>query len=262
MAVTWPTGTPAADTEIAVRKIGVHDLRVALRQGWADFREKRGDLLFLGLIYPAIGVVAAVAMQRPDWLPLLFPFAAVLSLMGPAVASGYYEIARRREAGEANDWRSAFDIFRNPAFETIIQLGGLLAVISLLWLGAAWLIHSATLGAPETTVGAFLSAVFGTRQGWTMILIGNVVGLAFAAVVLAISAFSFPMLVDRNVDLGTAIGTSVRAVTANAGTMALWGVTVVALLGLGALPAFIGLAVVLPVLGYATWHLYARTIVR
>ena len=107
-----------------------------------------------------------------------------------------------------------------------------------------------------------LSLVFGTPAGWALILIGNLVGLAFAALVLTLSVVSMPMLVDCDVDARTAIDTSIRAVMANKGPMFRWGLIVAALLVLGSIPAFVGLAVVLPVLGYSTWHLYAHTVVR
>ena len=104
--------------------------------------------------------------------------------------------------------------------------------------------------------------MFGTPEGWALIVIGNLVGLAFAALVLTLSVVSMPMLVDCDVDARTALDTSVRAVMMNKGPMARWGLIVAALLVLGSIPAFVGLAVVLPVLGYATWHLYAHTVVR
>jgi uncharacterized membrane protein len=122
-------------------------------------------------------------------------------------------------------------------------------------------IYVFTLGPePPPSVAAFLSEVFTTGAGWAMIAIGIGVGFLFAALVLAISVVSFPMLLDRNVGIGTAVSTSMRTVAANPGIMALWGLIVAGGLVLGSLPLFVGLVVVLPVLGHATWHLY-RTVV-
>ena len=114
----------------------------------------------------------------------------------------------------------------------------------------------------QITLPDFLSHLFTTREGWSLILLGNLVGAGFAIVVLALSVVTFPMLVDRQVDVTTAFGMSLRAFAANWKSLIGWGVIVGALLVLGAIPAFIGLAVVLPVLGYATWHLYTRMIPR
>jgi uncharacterized membrane protein len=139
-------------------------------------------------------------------------------------------------------------------------------LLFLAWLVAAWFIYMATLGTIEPagpwSFGRFMGAVFTTPQGLEMAVIGNLVGLCFAAVVLALSVVSFPMLIDREVTLEMAMRTSIRVTITNPGPIAAWGVIVVFLLVLGSIPAFVGLAVVLPVLGYATWHLYRCTVAR
>jgi uncharacterized membrane protein len=223
----------------------------------------RGDLLFLGLIYMAVGVIASAVILRNQLAPLVFPLAASLTLMGPAVASGFYELSRRRELGLETSWWHFFDIFRGPRVGALTILTAVLAAMVVAWMACAWLIYSATLdAAPTVSTADFLSRLFTTPQGWTMIIVGNLTGLAFAAAAFVISVVSFPMLVDRTVGPVTAIETSVRAVRRNPGTMAVWGLTVAGLLFLGSLPLFAGLAVVLPVLGYASWRLYGRVIGR
>jgi uncharacterized membrane protein len=111
-------------------------------------------------------------------------------------------------------------------------------------------------------LGDFVARLFTTRDGWTLILLGNLAGAGFALLVLALSIVTFPMLVDRQTDAFTAMGVSLRAFAANWRVLLGWGVMVGALLVLGSIPAFVGLAVVLPVLGYATWHLYTRIVPR
>ena len=144
----------------------------------------------------------------------------------------------------------------------IAGLGLLLIAIFLLWLTAAAVIYGLTLGPkPPVSFGAFAHDVFATRAGWAMIVIGIGVGFLFALVVLAISVVSFPLLLDRDVKMETAIWTSVQAVRANPGPMAAWGFIVAAGLVIGSVPALLGLVIVLPVLGHATWHLY-RQLVR
>ncbi len=263
MAIVHPNDMSSAKDEFAVRKIDLHDLRIALTQGWEDFLAKRGDLVFIGFIYAVVVFVAAVYALSASVLPLLFPMAAGLVLLGPAVASGFYELARRRELGMDARWRHFFDVVRSPAAPSLLTLAGILAALFVLWIATAWGIFTVTMG-PQSFASprAFLHAVLTTREGWEMIVIGNLVGLGFAILTLAISIISFPMLVDKPVGWDVAVRTSLRLAWENPVAAAAWGLIVVGLLVLGSLPALLGLAVVLPVLGYATWHLYTRAVVR
>jgi uncharacterized membrane protein len=154
-------------------------------------------------------------------------------------------------------------VVRAPAFGAILVLGLVLLAIFLLWLAAAYGIYQATLGPePPVSVGAFLRDVFTTGPGWTLIVVGVGVGLLFALVVLTISVISFPLLLDRDVGLYKAVATSVRAVMANPGPMAAWGLIVAGGLVIGSIPLFLGLIIVMPVLGHATWHLYRKLVPR
>jgi uncharacterized membrane protein len=252
----------AAASEPQVRHIGSPELREALRRGVDDFLAIPTQLVFLGLIYPLVGLVAARAAWGGNILPLLYPMVAGLSLMGPLAALGLTELSRRRERGEPVSWIHAFSVLRSPALGAIIGLGLLLTVIFLAWLVAAQLVYAATLGPePPASLGSLLRDVLDTSEGWQLLLIGNLVGFCFALLVLLLTVVSFPLLLDRGVSLGTAIRTSVRACLANPGPMAIWGLIVAALLLLGCIPLFVGLAVVMPVLGHATWHLYRQVVV-
>ena len=255
--------TPDKGTAVGIRRITTADLDWSLREGWSDFQEKRGDLIFVALLYPAIGLIASAFALNDAALPLVFPFAAGLSIFGPAAASGFYELARRREAGLESSWRHFFDPMRGKKGSTILMLTIGLGVLFLLWLGTAYAIYAVTMG-PDfpTGVGNFMRRVLTTPGGWTLIILGNLAGAVFAVITLMTTLVSFPMAVDRDVDPGHAVETSLRAVSANPGAVAGWGLRVGILLVLGALPAFIGLAVVLPTLGYATWHLYTRMVER
>jgi uncharacterized membrane protein len=140
-------------------------------------------------------------------------------------------------------------------------LGLVLLAIFLLWLLAANVIYQITLGPePPISIVAFARDLFTTNAGWTMILVGVGVGFLFALLVLAISVVSFPLLLDRDVGLDRAVWTSIRAVAANPGPMAVWGLIVAAGLAIGSIPAFLGLIIVVPVLGHATWHLYRKVV--
>jgi uncharacterized membrane protein len=133
--------------------------------------------------------------------------------------------------------------------------------IFLFWLVAAEAIYEATLGPePPVSIGSFVRDVFTTSAGWTLIVAGCGVGFLFAVLVLVISIVSFPLLLDRDVGLGTAVWTSVRVVIANPGPMAAWGLIVAGGLLIGSIPLFLGLIIVMPVLGHATWHLYREVV--
>jgi uncharacterized membrane protein len=247
--------------DVKIRKIRPRDLRAALAEGWADFTDKRGDILFIGVVYPIVGLLAsAVALDR-NLLPILYPLAAGLTILGPAVASGFYELARRRECGDDPTWRHFLDVVRSDSIVSFGALTVLLLAIFTIWLLTAEEIYAATLGPePPASVGTFIRDLFTTEEGLQLILFGNLAGLLFAVLTLTISVVSFPMIVDRHVSAITALETSVRAVWRNPGTMLLWGLIVAALLFIGSIPLFVGLMVVLPLLGYATWHLYRHTV--
>ena len=245
----------------AVRRITVADLKEVLAQGFADFAAYRSDVVFICLIYPLAGLVLAWFALQYDILPLVFPLAAGFALLGPVAAVGLYEISRRREQGGATSWMDALGVAPAPAFGAIFVLGLALLAIFLLWLGVAHTIYMATLGplAPAS-VGTFLEDVLTTAPGWAMIVLGVGVGFLFAVLVLTISVVSFPMLLDRDPGLVAAVSTSVRAVRMNPGPMAVWGLIVAGGLVIGSLPVLLGLIVVMPVLGHATWHLYRKLV--
>lgn len=244
-----------------VRRITVADLRVALTRGLDDFKANRSDVIFLCVIYPVVGLLLGRLASGYGLLPLLFPLASGFALVGPVAAIGLNELSRRREAGENVRWVDVFRVLLAPSIGSIALLAALLVGIFLLWLVAAQVIYAATLGPlPPVSMAAFAHAVLGTAAGRAMAAIGIFVGFLFALLVLAISVVSFPLLLDRDVGVDTAIWASVRAVAVNPGVMAVWGAIIVALLVIGSIPALVGLAVVMPVLGHASWHLYRRVI--
>jgi len=247
----------------AVRRIGAADLKDVLARGFGDFGANRTDVIFLCVFYPLVGLVLQRLAAGYEMLPLLFPLASGFALVGPVAAVGLYEMSRRREQGVNVGWIDAFGVVRSPSFGAIVLLGLLLTAIFVLWLLVAEAIYLVTLGPePPASIALFLCDVFTTGAGWVMIGVGVAVGFIFALLVLAISVVSFPLLLDRDVGLEAAVWTSVRAVVANPGPMAIWGLTVSGGLVIGSIPLFVGLVIVLPVLGHSTWHLYRKVVPR
>lgn len=253
----------AAGTDMPeIRTLTLQDLRVALRKGWADVMAFRSDVVFVCLLYPVIGGVLAVLAVQGNSLHMIFPTLSGFALAGPVAAVGLYEMSRRREQGAPTSWLAYLDVMKSPKFGGILILSLFHVVVFLVWIMSANLIFDATMG-PEAPVSAtvFVRDVFTTGSGWAMIVIGMAVGFAFSAAVLAISVVSFPLLLDRDVSLPTAVVTSVRVAMKNPVPIGVWGLIVAGSLAIGSLPALLGLVLVLPVLGHSTWHLYRRAVV-
>ncbi len=259
--VLTPSDNPAATMPV-IRRISIADLRDALWKGWQDFKVWPTHAVYLCIIYPIIGLILGGLSLGYSVLPLLFPLAAGFALLGPVAALIMYELSRRRERGEEPSISAALDVVRSPGFPAIVAIGLLLMGLFLLWLIIARELYQSLFGvyAAPDAVGSFLRQVFTTEAGWELIVYGNLIGFVFALVAFCLTVISFPMLLDRDVGAATALVTSVRAVLVNPVVMAIWGLIVAALLVLGSLPAFIGLAVVMPVLGHATWHLYRKLV--
>lgn len=255
-------GADAHPAQPAIRKITVADLLDALARGWADFSAMPSHALFLCLIYPVVAVFVAGLTMGYNILPLAYPIMAGFALVGPLAAIGLYEMSRRREAGLETDPSHAFDVLYSPSLPAIAALGLLLLAIFLTWIGIAQQIYISLFGyLPPASLPQFISTVLTTPEGWQLIMIGNAVGFVFAVLSFTLSVISFPLLLDRDVGLAAAITTSFRTIAKNPVTMIAWGLIVAGLLLLGSLPFFVGLAVVIPLLGHATWHLYRKVVV-
>jgi len=248
-------------TGYVVRKIGISDLTDALRLGWEDFKAIPTHAVVLCLVYPVLGLVIFRAVLGHSLLPLLFPLAAGFTLIGPFAGLGLYELSRRRERGEEPGAWDAMHVLRAPSFGAILELGVILLVLFGVWIATADVIYIATFGyEAAASIPDFATRVLTTPEGWTLIIVGCGVGFLFAVVALCISVVSFPLMLDRHATAIDAIRTSLQVVMMNPVPMAAWGVIVAVLLAIGSLPAFIGLCVVLPVLGHASWHLYRKVV--
>jgi uncharacterized membrane protein len=244
-----------------IRTISLSDLHQALRSGWEDFKAVPSHAILLCVIYPVVGLALARVVAGYAVLPLLFPLAAGFALLGPFAALGLYELSRRRERGETPSAWDAFDVLRSPSFGAMLGLGTLLLALFVTWVATAEAIYIAVFGYQgPASLSDFVDRIFTTPQGWWLIVVGCGVGFLFALVALCISVVSFPMMLDRQASAGEAMVTSLRVAAKNPLAIAAWGLIVAALLVVGSLPFFIGLAVVIPLLGHATWHLYRKAV--
>jgi uncharacterized membrane protein len=243
-----------------VRRITIADIIDALRRGLDDFWDKPSHYVFLCLIYPVVGVILITWSSGGNALQLIYPLATGFALLGPLAAIGLYEISRRRELNLDTSWTHALEVRNSPAIPAIVAVGVLLLGLFVAWLLTAQALFNWLYGADvPASITAFVADVLTTERGWTLIILGNLAGFLFAVVVLS-TVITFPLLLDRDVGAAAALQTSAQAMITNPIPILLWGLIVAVALFLGSLPLFVGLAIVIPVLGHSTWHLYRKVV--
>lgn len=244
-----------------IRTVTRHDIVEALAAGLRDFRAAPLYGLFFGAVYVAGGLSILACLSWLDMSYLAYPLAAGFAMIGPFVASGLYEVSRRRETGEP----LSFGIVLWSIWEQRRREMGWMAFVAIflliVWLYQVRLLIALFLGLRSfSTMAEFMTVLTSTPEGLMFLAVGHVVGALLAALAYTLTVVSFPLLVDRDHDFITAIITSFRAVAANPVVMLGWAACVVALMILASLPMFLGLVIVLPVLGHATWHIYRRVV--
>ncbi len=251
----------AVPTAASARPIVIADLFSSLKAGLADFAAAPAYGLFFGFFY-ALGGAALLGLawyfeQYVMVLPLIMGFA----LIGPFAAVGLYEVSRRLEAGLPLSFLIVLGAIRHQSSRQIMMLGVTLMVLLLFWVRVALLIYALNFGLkPVNPMTMGLDVMFGS-SAVTFLLTGTLIGAGFAFVAFAISVFSFPHLLAHEQDFISAIILSMKGVIMNLPVMLVWGVIVGVLLILAAAPLFLGLLVVLPILGHSTWHLYRKVVV-
>lgn len=244
-----------------VRNISFDDLKQCLRAGYDDFQARPISIPFQIAFYFLVALTIVLFASGQGMRYLAFPMVAGFNLLGPIIAIGFFAMSRLREQGQPMRWGSAFNFVHSWAFAPILALSIVIMVLYVAWLYVAEMIFFGVFGNnPPDTLAGILQVLFNTRSGASLIVYGNFVGLLFACAALAMSVVAFPLALDKPVTSFTALQVSIRAFAANSTMMFVWGLIVVACLAAGALLFFVGLAVALPVLGHATWHLYRKLI--
>ncbi|HEY6815064.1 MAG TPA: DUF2189 domain-containing protein [Croceibacterium sp.] len=228
-----------------------------LAAGWHDLKTHPGPSLAYGAIVAALSAAIVAGLSRLGLGSILFPALAGFLVFAPALATGLYEKSRALETGEPVTFRRM--LFPRPASGgQVLFTGALLCGLMLLWMRAAIIIYALFFGVNPipADLDAALDVLLTTDKGAAMLLVGSVVGALFAAFSLAVSAFSIPMMYDREVDALTAMGQSWALVWNNRRAMIVWGAIVLVLFALSLATALVGLVLVFPLLGHATWHAY------
>lgn len=248
---------PVAPVTVAC-DLKVSDLRAALAAGWDDFRAYPAFGLFFAAIYVVAGIFLYFALLAWGEIAWLVPAAAGFPLLAPFVAVGFYEVSRRREAGLPMNWGPILGALRGRGDEQILSMGVIVFVAFGFWLMLAHGIFAIFL--VESGAGSESLDLLRTGAGISMLAVGTIVGAVMALAFFSILVVSLPMLVDREVDFLTAIIVSLATVRSNTFVLLTWAVLIAASLFIAMVPLFLGLLVVLPVFGHATWHLYRRSI--
>jgi len=228
-----------------------------LRSGWFDLKSVNpGASLLYGLLVflLSIAIVTGLYLLKLDYV--MFPALAGFTVIGPALAIGLYEKSRRIQSNEPVTFRSLFFVHAKSKGQ-VIFVGVLLSLLILLWMRAAVLLYALFFGMrPFPGLGQIAQTLFTTGDGWGLLLVGSIVGGLFAAFAFAVSAFSFPILLNEKSDAFSAMGASIVLVSHNLPVMLAWGFIVMCLFAITVLTGFIGLIIVYPLLGHATWHAY------
>lgn len=254
MTVTHPPAAPE------INEVDMSDLRASLALGWQDFRRAPWLGAVFSLVYVLGGWLITWAMTAKGQLWWTLPASAGFPILGPFIACGFYEISRRLEAGEPLRAAEVFGVIFRQKDRQIPAIAAVIVVYFLFWNFLSHMIFALFLGnAVMTNVSSSL-AVFLSPQGLAMLAFGTLVGAGFATLLFCLTVVSLPMLLDREVDFVTAMLTSFALVRENPGVMLGWGALIAACLFLGMLPGFLGLFIVLPLFGHASWHLYRRAI--
>lgn len=241
-------------------QITVSDVQDALRLGLADFRASPSFGLFFAAIFTVIGLVIFLQLTVWDASIWVIPFAVGFPLVGPFLAMGLYEVSRRRETGLDLDWRAVLKVVIDERGRQTPFLVALTIFFYLFWVYIAHMIFALTFGLATITTIINSAGMLVTPEGLLMLAIGTVAGGALALVLFMVTVVSVPMILDRDIDVISAMIVSVQTFNANRGPLLVWGGIVGTLILVAMIPAFLGMLLVFPVLGHATWHLYRRAV--
>ncbi|MCV2870454.1 DUF2189 domain-containing protein [Defluviimonas sp. WL0002] len=252
--------TAGPDPLPEIRSAKMDDIADVLKAGWRDFLRTPLFGLFFSAVYVAGGMMLwrIYSAAGQEWW--IAPLAVGFPLIGPFAAVGLYEISRQLEAGAKPTWKAVLGVVFAQKDRQIPAMAAVIIVFFLFWVFVAHALFALFVGLRAFSGSMSLFEVFLQGSGPIMLLIGTVVGAAFSTVLFSISVVGLPLLLEREVDFVTAMIHSVQATLANLRVMAAWGAVIAGALFLGMLPMFLGLLIVLPVLGHSSWHMYRRLV--
>lgn len=259
-AKTGPTAIGSATSGPAVQPVAMGDILEVLAAGLRDFRAAPLYGLVTAGVYTAGGWVLVLLLMRFGLAYLVYPLAIGFAFIAPFIATAFYAVSRGLERGEPPSWSTVLGSVRGAAGRDLGWMALVTGFSLFLWVDIAGLLFFGFFGLKSVNAPDLLREIFTTPMGLLFLVIGNGVGVVLALIVFSFSVTSFPMLFDRDIDFVTAMVTSVKVVLANPAAMIVWCATIAVLIGLSLLSGLVGLLVILPILGHASWHLYRRAI--
>lgn len=242
-----------------IETIGFADVTAALKAGWSDFMRAPAFGLFFAGFYVTMGIVIYLQLDVLDQSYWIIPVGLGFPLLAPFLGVGLYEVSRRIEAGEPLDWAQVLGVVVNQKDRQFPSIAMVIIMIFMFWVFVAHLVFAIFMGLePLTNITSNWQDALLNRNGITMLVVGTAVGAVLSFCLFSLTVTSLPLLLDRELDFITAMICSFQSVLQNLVPMLSWGVLISVFMLIGMLPFFLGLFVVLPVLGHATWHLYRR----
>jgi uncharacterized membrane protein len=253
---------PSFDVSIPdIRKVELERPWQWLAAGWRDLVRTPALSLAFGVVFAIVGYAITLGLWLADLVYLVLPLASGFVIMGPVLAIGLYEISRRQSSGEPVSLAVALSYFqRNP--RQIAVMSFILLLLLLTWVRLAAMIFMLYWGLEPPSFEDLVVNTFLRPESLPFLVLGTAAGAVFAAIAYAISVVSIPMLLDQpQVDVITAIVTSVRVVRENPKPMLFWAVLIAGFAGAGLITLYLGLIVTLPLIGHATWHAYKDLVI-
>jgi uncharacterized membrane protein len=244
-----------------VKALTFEQLEKAVSRGIADFVAKPMFGLVIGgtCAFFGIAIVACIRWLNIPWM--IYPFAIGFPLIGPFLAVGLYEVSRRLQTGEEVTWGAVISRMWVQRGRELSWMAFVVLFVMWVWVYQVRLLMALFLGMKSfSTIDAFIKVLMTTTEGWLFLGIGHLVGAVLAIIMFSITVISIPLLMEKELDIVTAMITSLKVVLASPVIMVGWGIAVTLLVIMASLPMFLGLIIVLPVLGHTTWHIYKKTV--
>ncbi len=246
---------------LVINKITPRDVIACLANGVSDFLRAPLHGLFFGGIFALGGILMFALLQRYHAVWMIVPLAIGFPLIGPFAAVGIYETSRRIAEGEPLQWKAILGVVFRQRERELSWMAFVVLFVFWVWVYQVRLLTALFLGfKPISTLKSFYEVVTGSSEGLAFLATGTVVGGFLALALFSLTVIAIPLLMEREVDFVTAIVTSVKAVAENPVAMIGFGVIVTVLAIAAMLPLFLGLPVIMPILGHATWHIYKKAI--
>ena len=251
---------PAASKVPDIQTLHLNDLAFALAAGWRDFRRAPLMGLFFSVVYVLGGWAIYYCMFVTEQIWWAIPMTVGFPLLAPFLAVGLYEVSHRLEQNRDYTLGDILSVVWRQRQRQLPLMSWVIIVYFLFWSFFAHMLFALFMG-PSALMNVSTSYAYLLQpEGVTMLVVGTVFGAGFALVLFCLTVISLPLLLDKELDFVTAMLTSLGTVRRNLWVMLSWGVVIAALTFAAMLPALLGLFVVLPVLGHASWHVYRRAL--